>query len=291
MSQRFDLVSEWLQQGRDEIELMRQRNEVWSEMVRSGLFQASGTTRSASRSALTRRPLTDMSTLWGSGTRAMRSRDRARPTTRRNPMANPTVGLGGWLSAWSEPVPVLATPAQITAAVETVEFQSIASPPNETCPITQRSFAATDRVSRLRQCGHIFDPDALTRLFEYSVMCPLCRADIRNGPSDRADASASTSTGANTGITSTGAGIGASTGASTGTSTRTETIPVITQSVNNRTTIPMLSASEALGIANRLAEEITTQLQYQEADPSGNITVALEMIGPNNTIRSLNPGP
>ena len=190
-----------------------------------------------------------MSTLWGSGTRAMRSRDRARPTTRRNPMANPTVGLGGWLSAWSEPVPVLATPAQITAAVETVEFQSIVSPPNETCPITRRSFAATDRVSRLRQCGHIFDPDALTRLFEYSVMCPLCRADIRNGPSDRADASASTSTrtststGASTGTTSTGASTGTSTISST--STRTETIPVITQSVNNRTSIPLLSASEA----------------------------------------------
>ena len=290
MSQRFDLASEWLQQGRDEIELMRQRNEVWREMVRSGLFHASGTTRSAARSAFARRPLTDMSTLWGSGTRAMRSQDRSRPTTRRNPMANSAVGLGDWLSAWSEPVPILATPDQITAAVETVEFQSIASPPNETCPITQRSFAATDRVSRLRQCGHIFDPDALTRLFEYSVMCPLCRADIRNGPSDRVDAS----TGTSTGTTSASTGIGTSTGASstsTGTSTRTETIPVISRSVNNRTSIPLLSASEALGIANQLANEITTQLQYQEADPSGNITVALEMTGPNNTIRSLNPEP
>lgn len=286
MSQRFDLASEWLQQGRDEIELMRQRNEVWREMVRSGLFHASGTTRSAARSAFARRPLTDMSTLWGSGTRAMRSQDRSRPTTRRNPMANSAVGLGDWLSAWSEPVPILATPDQITAAVETVEFQSIASPPNETCPITQRSFAATDRVSRLRQCGHIFDPDALTRLFEYSVMCPLCRADIRNGPSDRADASTGTSTGTRSAST----GIGTSTSASS-TSTRTETIPVISRSVNNRTSIPLLSASEALGIANRLADEITTQLQYQEADPSGNITVALEMTGPNNTIRSLNPEP
>jgi hypothetical protein len=80
---------------------------------------------------------------------------------------------------WGEPVVVRPTNAQITSATTQSVFSSIEQPLNTACPITQQNFASTDIVTRINRCGHVFTTTELTRWFETSVFCPLCRIDIR----------------------------------------------------------------------------------------------------------------
>jgi hypothetical protein len=75
------------------------------------------------------------------------------------------------------PVVVRPTPQQIANATESViDFSQIE---NATCPIAQRLFRENDSVTRIRYCGHHFLTDHLNTWFTRSVICPVCRYDIR----------------------------------------------------------------------------------------------------------------
>ena len=78
------------------------------------------------------------------------------------------------------PVIVRPTEGQIENATSTMLFNSITNPYNTTCPITQQVFMPSDRVTRINRCGHLFTPDDLRIWFSTSVICPMCRIDIRD---------------------------------------------------------------------------------------------------------------
>ncbi len=48
------------------------------------------------------------------------------------------------------------------------------------CPITQREFIESDVIIRLRGCGHCFLQLPINSWFARSVLCPVCRYDVRN---------------------------------------------------------------------------------------------------------------
>ena len=78
--------------------------------------------------------------------------------------------------------PVIVRPSarQIENATELAIFNTIESPQNRTCPITQDNFQDNDTVRRIKYCGHIYKDDSLMTWFHSNVRCPLCRYDIRN---------------------------------------------------------------------------------------------------------------
>jgi len=79
---------------------------------------------------------------------------------------------GNILRNFLDPVPVVATPAQITAGTETgVTFTN-----NETCAICQD---AITQGTRLRSCGHCFHADCIDQWLGMNTRCPVCRHDIR----------------------------------------------------------------------------------------------------------------
>ena len=68
-------------------------------------------------------------------------------------------------------VPVTASNAQITAALEDVETS------NTNCAICQDSISSGG--AKIRQCGHVFHRSCIANWFGMSVRCPVCRRDIR----------------------------------------------------------------------------------------------------------------
>ena len=75
------------------------------------------------------------------------------------------------------PVSVRPSREQITNAVETINFNN--SIQHSTCPITQTPFQNGESISRIIHCGHCFNTEALNNWFGRSVLCPMCRYDIR----------------------------------------------------------------------------------------------------------------
>ena len=75
-----------------------------------------------------------------------------------------------------------ATSADISRNVTTNSWSEISHTTDQTlCPITQEHFQATDRVSRIEHCGHLFMEDALsTYLTQFDHRCPVCRYNISN---------------------------------------------------------------------------------------------------------------
>ena len=73
-----------------------------------------------------------------------------------------------------------ATSADISRNVTTNSWSEISHTTDQTlCPITQEHFQATDRVSRIEHCGHLFMEDALsTYLTQFDHRCPVCRYNI-----------------------------------------------------------------------------------------------------------------
>ncbi len=157
-----------------------------------------------------------------------------------------------------EPVAVRPTTQQIAAATEDMDFSAVEDPRNDVCPITQQAFELSTPVTRICSCGHVCEREALRRWFSYSTVCPLCREDIRDGP--RAD-SASAPDNATSAVPP-------------------PPPPAPAPSIENNTALPSPGASEALTLANRLAAEIANQLSQQTPDPSGNITVSFDLVGP-----------
>lgn len=79
---------------------------------------------------------------------------------------------GNVLRNFLDPVPVVATQAQITAALETgVDVD------HETCPICRDPVQV---ATRLRACGHSFHGACITEWLGMNTRCPVCRHDIRD---------------------------------------------------------------------------------------------------------------
>lgn len=80
-------------------------------------------------------------------------------------------------NAFFDPVPVVATSEQITAATET----HMAVPAGTMCSICQEEVAC---ATRLRACGHNFHSQCISQWLGMNTRCPVCRHDIRltNGP-------------------------------------------------------------------------------------------------------------
>jgi hypothetical protein len=76
------------------------------------------------------------------------------------------------LRTFHEPVAVLPTAVQISAAVEL----NVTPPAGELCAICQDPMAIS---TRLVQCRHYFHHACITQWFGTSVRCPVCRNDIR----------------------------------------------------------------------------------------------------------------
>jgi len=77
-------------------------------------------------------------------------------------------------------VPITPSAQQITRATRQCQFLEIADPPNERCPISLELFRATDTVTQIIYCEHLFNPGEITTWFRSNVVCPVCRYDIRN---------------------------------------------------------------------------------------------------------------
>lgn len=77
------------------------------------------------------------------------------------------------------PVVVRPTEEQISAATREIVFSSISNPINNSCPIAQLQFQDNDPVLQIRHCNHNFIPANLKEWFTRSVVCPVCRYDIR----------------------------------------------------------------------------------------------------------------
>ena len=76
------------------------------------------------------------------------------------------------------PVTVRPTHTQIANATELINIHD--STINTTCPILQTSFQDGDRIIRIKHCGHCFIEEGLMVWFNQSVICPVCRYDIRD---------------------------------------------------------------------------------------------------------------
>ena len=89
--------------------------------------------------------------------------------------------LTGFGTAFSDPVPVLPSPLQISSEIET-----FLSPSVQTCSICQDQIVS-DGV-RLRTCQHVYHRSCVETWFHASVRCPVCRRDIREGPASQTSA-------------------------------------------------------------------------------------------------------
>ena len=78
-----------------------------------------------------------------------------------------------------DPVYINPTPAQIETATRNLRFGDIIRPMNTSCPISLEAFNDNSRVTMIRYCGHLFNPDEINIWFRSNCRCPICRYDIR----------------------------------------------------------------------------------------------------------------
>jgi hypothetical protein len=93
--------------------------------------------------------------------------------------------LGG-LNFVFEDVIVAPTPQQISAGSEITQHSAV--PEDINCAICQER--GEPRTWRLLYCHHYFHTNCISRWYEQSVECPVCRADIRTPTTTHAPASA-----------------------------------------------------------------------------------------------------
>ena len=74
------------------------------------------------------------------------------------------------------------TTEQLTERVELIVFGNIVNPINTVCSITHDVFEPTQRVSRIRHCGHIFNSDSLAHWLRMNNTCPTCRHNLLTDP-------------------------------------------------------------------------------------------------------------
>ena len=75
--------------------------------------------------------------------------------------------------------PVIVRPSQqqIQTATEIIDNTQTT---HIICPITQESFEENTAITRIIHCQHCFSTEALMNWFDRSVLCPVCRYDIRD---------------------------------------------------------------------------------------------------------------
>jgi hypothetical protein len=104
------------------------------------------------------------------------------------------------MSEMNNLTPVVVRPSeyQINNATETISFSSILENERryDRCPISHEPFTENSTVTRIRHCGHYFEPVSLTTLFRNSVRCPVCRYDIRDYTNTDAPVNTNTNTNA-----------------------------------------------------------------------------------------------
>ena len=79
-----------------------------------------------------------------------------------------------------DPILIYPTASQIETATRRVLYRDIATPINNSCPISMDTFNDNETVTIIRHCGHIFNIDELATWFQSNCRCPVCRYDIRN---------------------------------------------------------------------------------------------------------------
>jgi len=87
--------------------------------------------------------------------------------------------------AWQD-VPVVATNDIIEQGSHLLTNEEIHA--DEMCSVCQHHSEPDTESSTWRAlyCGHSFHRDCIDQWFEHHVLCPVCRADIREAPRDRA---------------------------------------------------------------------------------------------------------
>ena len=80
-----------------------------------------------------------------------------------------TVSLGPYVGLSAE---------EIAAETNSLRYGDIQDPVNDTCPITHEPFHSDTEVVSLRECSHIFSPEALRTWLASHNTCPVCRRRI-----------------------------------------------------------------------------------------------------------------
>lgn len=78
---------------------------------------------------------------------------------------------GNFMRNFLDPVPVVPTREQITAATE-----NHIGVTDQTCAICQEGVTC---ATRIRACGHCFHSQCIHEWFSMNTRCPICRHDIR----------------------------------------------------------------------------------------------------------------
>lgn len=76
--------------------------------------------------------------------------------------------------------PLLLTVEQINDILEDITFSDIPDDITRylTCPITQTTFRPSTEISRIKECGHYFQKNAIRNWFCYNSTCPVCRKNL-----------------------------------------------------------------------------------------------------------------
>jgi hypothetical protein len=90
------------------------------------------------------------------------------------PLGNLLDPSGNFMRNFLDPVPVIATPAQIRTGTAIVTT----APPDTTCSICQEDI--TGAHTRIRQCNHSFHSQCIREWFTMNTRCPVCRHDVRD---------------------------------------------------------------------------------------------------------------
>jgi len=92
----------------------------------------------------------------------------------------PNTTASNYLRNFNSSVPIVASTEQIEYATHQYLFSEICEPLNLHCPITLEQFTNDSQVTQLLGCNHIFNSNSISSWFRSNVICPLCRADIRD---------------------------------------------------------------------------------------------------------------
>ena len=90
------------------------------------------------------------------------------------PLGNIFDPSGNFMRQFMEPVPVIATPAQIRLGTQTITT----APPDTTCSICQEDITGVH--TRIQSCRHTFHSQCIREWFTMNTRCPVCRHDVRD---------------------------------------------------------------------------------------------------------------
>jgi len=82
------------------------------------------------------------------------------------------------------------TQSELNERVEMTRFENIVDPLNTVCSITHDVFEPTQRVARIRHCGHIFNFESLMHWLRMNNTCPTCRHNLRTNATTNATTNA-----------------------------------------------------------------------------------------------------